>query len=133
MAQGLGPERFFPHPGQQVASGLQEDNMKHHRLTLISASLVVGAAGALIAAAPALAAPPPNGCPAGYQLLSVQTLTAEGYHAPALVDSPTSGVLSYGKPANGDGYVCGVKRGNQLTPFGLPVYEFADNTLPASS
>jgi hypothetical protein len=107
--------------------------LKHLRLAPIIVPLVVGAAGAVIAAAPALAAPPSNGCPAGYQLLSVQTLTAEGYKVPALVDSPTSGVLSYGKPGDGDGYVCGVQLGNQLTPSGLPVYEFVDNTLPASS
>jgi hypothetical protein len=107
--------------------------MKYPRLAPLIMPLVIATAGAVITAAPALAAPPSTGCPAGYQLLSVQTLTAEGYTVPALVDSPTSGLLSYGKPGNGDGYVCGVPRGNQLTPFGLPVYEFIDNTLPASS
>lgn len=106
--------------------------MKHRRLTPIIASLAIGAAGAVVAAAPALAAPPSNGCPAGYQLLSVQTLTAEGYKAPALVDSPASGLDSFGNPGNGDGWVCGVQLGNQLTPFGLPVYNFIDNQLPAS-
>jgi hypothetical protein len=116
-----------------VASGLQEDNMKHLPLAPIIMPLAVAAAGAMIAAAPALAAPPSNGCPAGYQLLSVQTLTAEGYKAPALVDSPTSGLLSHGQPGDGDGYVCGLPRGNQLTPWGTPIYEFIDNTLPASS
>jgi hypothetical protein len=107
--------------------------MKLVRFTPIIASLVVASAGAVVAGTPALAAPPPNGCPAGYQLLSVQTLTAEGYKVPALVDSPTSGVRSFGQPGNGDGWVCGVKNGNQLTPFGLPVYNFTDNQLPASS
>jgi len=100
--------------------------MKHRRLALIIAPLVIGAAGAVIAATPALAAPPSTGCPAGFQLLPVQTLTAEGY---SMVP-----VLSYGThPGNGDGYICGRPHGNQLTPFGLPIYEFTDNTLPASS
>jgi hypothetical protein len=49
------------------------------------------------------------------------------------VDSPTSGVLSYGQPGNDDGLVCGVQLGNQLTSFGLPFYNFIDNQLPASS
>jgi hypothetical protein len=107
--------------------------MKLLRFRPIIASLAVGAAGTVLAAAPALAAPPANGCPRGYQLLSVQTLTAEGYKVPALVDSPTSGLRSFGQPGNGDGWVCGVQLGNQLTPVGLPVYNFIDNQLPASS
>jgi hypothetical protein len=107
--------------------------MKRLRLAPIIASLAIGAAGSGLAAAPALAAPPANGCPTGYKLLSVQTLTAEGYKVPALVDSPTSGLLSFGQPGNGDGWVCGVQLGNQLTSFGLPVYNFIDNQLPASS
>jgi hypothetical protein len=51
---------------------------------------------------------------------------------PGRVDSPTSGIDSFGKPGNGDGWVCGVQLGNQLTPFGLPIYNFIDNGLPAS-
>ena len=105
--------------------------MKNRRLTPVIASPAIGAAGAVVAGAPALAAPP-NGCPAGYQVLSVQTLTAGACKVPALVDSPTSGLDSFGKPGNGDGWVCGVQLGNQLTPFGLPVYNFIDNQLPAS-
>ena len=106
--------------------------MKSHRLALLIAALVVGVAVPALVGAPALAAPPPGGCPNGHQLLSVQTMTAQGYHAPALVDSPTSGVKSFGQTGNGDGWVCGVQLGNQLTPFGLPVYLFSDNQLPAS-
>ena len=52
---------------------------------------------------------------------------------PALVDSPASGVKSFGHPGDGDGWVCGHQLGNQLTPFGLPVYNFIDNQLPAST
>ena len=107
--------------------------MKLFRLVPIIALLIVGAAGFVLAGTPAMAAPPPNGCPAGYQLLSVRTLTAEGYMVPALVDSPTSGLKSFGQPGDGDGWVCGHQLGNQLTPFGLPVYNFIDNQLPAST
>ena len=107
--------------------------MKPLRLIPLIVPLIVGAAWSVLAGTPAMAAPPPNGCPAGYQLLSVQTLTAEGYKVPALVDSPTSGVKSFGHAGNGDGWVCGHQLGNQLTPFGLPVYNFIDNQLPAST
>lgn len=104
------------------------------RHALMAASLpALLSAGLLSTATVAFAAPPSNGCPAGYQLLSVATLTSQGYHIPAEVDSPTSGVLSFGQPGNGDGAVCGVKLGNQLTSFGLPIYNFIDNQLPASS
>lgn len=81
----------------------------------------------------ASAAAPITGCPVAYQLLSVATLTAEGYHVPAQVDSPTSGVRSYGEPGNGDGWVCAAPIGNRLTSFGGQVYNFVDNQLPASS
>ena len=77
----------------------------------------------------AAAGPPANGCPTGYQLLSVATLTAEGYQVPALVDS--SSFHSFGEPGNGDGLVCGVQLGNRTTSFGQPVYNFIDNQLPA--
>ena len=65
---------------------------------------------------------------------------AAGRGASALVDSPRSGVVGegpgvrrgwIGQPGNGDGWVCAVQLGNQLTPFGLPVYNFIDNQLPA--
>jgi hypothetical protein len=116
--------------------------MKHRRLTPVIALLVAAAAGAMSAAAPALAAPPPNGCPAGYQLLSVATLSAQGYKVPALVDSPTGGLVGHGpgngaswvqQPGNGDGLVCGRPLGNQVTPWGGQLYDFVDNQLPAST
>jgi hypothetical protein len=72
--------------------------------SVIAAALAAGSAGSLVAEARALAAPRSNGCPSGFQLLSVETLTDEGYHLPALVDSPTSGVPSYGRySGDGDG------------------------------
>jgi hypothetical protein len=107
-------------------------------LALIS----VMAAATALASTPAAAAPPSDGCPRGFQVLSVQALTAEGYRVPALIDDPTSGVVGQvgqgdgnawiGQPGNGDGWVCGVQLGNQLTSFGRPVYNFVDNQLPAS-
>lgn|SRR5487761_613632 len=107
--------------------------MKNRR-SLLALSLVGGAtiAATMFATVPVHAAAPANGCPAGYELLSVSVLTSEGYNVPALVDSPTSGVLSHGKPGNGDGWVCGVQLGNRTTHFGLPFYNFIDDTLPAS-
>jgi hypothetical protein len=104
--------------------------MKRLALTLTAASaLIAGIGGAL--AGTALAGAPTNGCPSGYTRLSVPTLSAEGYRLPALIDSPTSGVLSFGQPGNNDQYVCGVQLGNQLTSFDLPVYNFIDDQLPA--
>lgn len=95
---------------------------------------VVLALGAVVAmgAGVANAAPPDNGCPSGYQLLSVADLAAQGYQVPGRVDDPNSGVLSFGQPGNGDGLVCAVQLGNRLTPWGDPIYNFTDNGLPAS-
>jgi hypothetical protein len=84
-----------------------------------------------LAAAPASAGPVASGCPAGFQLLSVDELTTQGYHLPARVDDPASGLMSFGQPGNGDGYVCG-RALPQLTSFGGTLYEFTDNTLPAA-
>jgi hypothetical protein len=95
------------------------------------AAMLVLAAGlpALALADSAAASPPANGCPTGYQLLHVDTLTGEGYHVPALVDSAS--FKSFGQPGNGDGLVCGVPLGNQTTSFDRQVYNFIDNQLPA--
>ena len=59
---------------------------------------------------------------------------ASALAASALVDSPSSGVVGVGP-----GWIARQRRrlgvcratGNQLTPFGLPVYNFIDNQLPA--
>jgi hypothetical protein len=53
-----------------------------------------------------------------------------GYHVPSIVDSPAN---TYGfghQPGNGDGWVCARKIGK--TDNGGVLYEFFDNTLPAS-
>jgi hypothetical protein len=98
------------------------------RATVVVTAVVAGLAGTATAAS---AAAPSDGCPAGYTLLDVATLTSAGYRVPAEVDSPTSGISSFGQPGNGDGYVCGVQLGNRLTPWGAPVYNFIDDQLPA--
>jgi hypothetical protein len=105
--------------------------MKRFTLALAAAAALGAGTGGTLLSGVAFAAAPTNGCPSGYELLSVQTLTAEGYRIPSLIDSPTSGALSFGQPGNGDGSVCGVQLGNKLTPFGLPLYNFIDNQLPA--
>ncbi len=78
-------------------------------------------------------------CPAGFQLLSVAALTAEGYHLPALIDNPDL-VLGNShsnawvqQPGNGDGWVCARPEGNRTTAFGGPLYLFVDDQLPAAS
>jgi hypothetical protein len=93
---------------------------------------VVAAAIVLVGvlnASPAQAAAPTNGCPDGYQLLAVSDLAPQGYQVPGKVDDPTSGIRSFGRFGNGDGLVCAVPLGNQLTPWGGQVYNFWDNTL----
>lgn len=97
-------------------------------MTLAAAAAIAGGLSGSIAAH---AAPPANGCPAAYELLSVATLTSEGYHLPARLDSPTSGLRSFGRPGNGDGLVCGLPLGNRTTSFGGQLYNFVDDTLPA--
>jgi hypothetical protein len=86
-----------------------------------------------VAAAPAYGDAPTDGCPAGFSLESVSDLVAAGYTGVApKVDDPNSGLLSYGRPGNGDGFICARQLGNQVTSFGGALYEFIDDTLPAS-
>lgn len=117
--------------------------MKHLRRAALAASVLVTAGlGAVLSASAASADPPATGCSTGYQLLSVAALSAQGYMVPALIDSPTSGVVGHGQgngaswiqqPGNGDGFVCGRAHGNQVTSWGGQLYDFVDNQLPASS
>ncbi len=100
-------------------------------LTRLSCAVALSTATIGLSSGAAFADAPSNGCPAGYQLLSVAPLSALGYHVPGKVDSPLSGILSFGQPGNGDGSVCGVLLGKQVTSFGLPIYNFIDNQLPA--
>ena len=99
-------------------------------VTGLSCALAISTAAIALPSGAALADAPSNGCPSGYTLLSVGTLSSAGYRVPAEVDSPTSGVHSFGQPGNGDGLVCGVQLGNQVGPYG-PIYNFIDDQLPA--
>lgn len=93
--------------------------------------LVTGATvvAAVMVGAPAHATAPADGCPRGYDLLSVSALSAQGYRVPAQLDDPAGGILSFGRPGNGDGSVCAVALGNQTSSFGGQLYNFWDNTL----
>jgi hypothetical protein len=93
--------------------------------TAVAIACIAAAAAPLT---PASADPPSNGCPRGYDLLSVAPLSEAGYLVPGMVDSPTTGVHSFGRPGNGDGFVCGVPLGNQTWINGQ-IYNFWDNTL----
>jgi hypothetical protein len=104
---------------------------KSHVAALLGVPVLTSISAIALAAPPSWAAARGNSCPAGYTLMSVADLSALGYTVPAQVDSPTSGILSFGQPGNGDGYVCAVKLGNQLTPWNTPIYNYIDNQLPA--
>ena len=102
-------------------------------MTSLPARAAMAVAVACIAAAaapltPASADPPATGCPRGYELLSVGPLAEAGYGVPGMVDSPTSGIRSFGQPGNDDGFICAVRLGNR-TGGGLQIYNFWDNTL----
>ncbi len=78
-------------------------------------------AASVVAPRAAMADPPSNGCPNGWELWDTST---EPYQADNRTDE------------NGDGWVCAKRRGNQTgtTPDGqvVDVYNFQDNDLPAS-
>ncbi len=102
------------------------------RPTSLLTPLVVTALCTAGAVAPANAAGPTGGCPSGFRIFSVAALAAEGYEMPGRIDDSSSGVLSYGRPGNDNGLVCGVKLGRGLTTsWGGPIYNFIDDQLPA--
>ena len=104
-------------------------NIRHLARVASTCSLLAGFVLATGTAASAQA--PTTGCPNGFVLWSVSAHLADGYHLPLLVDSPTSGVRSFGQAGNGDGNVCARLLG--VTENGSPLYEFIDDVLPASS
>ncbi len=104
-------------------------NIRH--LAAFASTCAVFAGSVLAASSPASAEAPTNGCPSAFFLWSVAEHLPMGYHVPVLVDSPTSGVWSFGQPGNGNGYVCAHLLG--VTDDGKPLYEFFDDQLPASS
>ena len=111
------------------------------RLGLASASVTLATTASVVASTTTAASAdaPAGGCPAGFQRLSVATLTAEGYHVPALIDNPnlvlgnTHSNAWIQQPGNNDGWVCALPEGNRTTSFGGPLYLFVDDQLPASS
>lgn len=70
-----------------------------------------------------------NGCPSGWEALSLVDLQLYGYHA-FLIDDPLNG-------GNGDGIVCGKPFAPQEQAARLPnafvpvVFDFEDNSLPS--
>ncbi len=114
------------------AGGLPMNHTQAVRVRTSMRRVAIGvAAGAVLVGAysgtVAVAEPPNTGCAVGNQntehgnqLLAVADLTALGYRLPGILDDPANG-------GNGDGFVCGVARGNQTTPFGGQIYGFIDN------
>lgn len=99
-------------------------------MTGLSCAVALSTATVVLSGGAAFAAAPSDGCPAGFQLQSVDTLSGLGYRVPAQVDSPSCGVTPFGHSGNGDGYVCAVQLGKRVGSFG-PIYNFIDNQLPA--
>jgi hypothetical protein len=107
---------------------------------LVAIVAVAAFGGTVLAAATATAAVTPltTACPAGYELLAVADLEAQGpYFVPRLVD--TGG--------NDNGYVCAFARPDsvrdarckighlnacKLQELGLPIYMFIDDDNPAA-
>jgi hypothetical protein len=107
--------------------------MRKMRIWIGVAVIAVAAGGAIAVTTTANASAPGGGCPRGYDLMSVESLAAQGYHLPALVDDSTTPGVGFGhEPGNGDGFVCAQPLGNRLTPSGHQLYDFRDNTLPSS-
>ena len=103
------------------------------RLARIATVTAVASAAAVMLTAGPSAAAPPSGCPGGFQLLSVGALSALGYQVPGRVDDPSSGLRSFGRAGNGNGWVCAVPLGNQTwssdVASDLQIYDFMDDTL----
>ena len=73
------------------------------------------------------ATPPDTGCPSGYRVLDVASLTEQGYQLPAIIDDPANG-------GNGNGLMCGLPLPPAVAnAFGAPhqVYIFGDDNNPA--
>jgi hypothetical protein len=64
--------------------------------------------------------------------MAVSDLAPQGYRVPGRLDDPSSGIRSFGSLGNGDGFTCAQEIGNRTTPWGGQLYQFWDNTLPAS-
>ncbi|HEX6324934.1 MAG TPA: hypothetical protein VFZ72_00050 [Jiangellaceae bacterium] len=95
----------------------------------------VAAAAALPVVAFPLTVAPAHGtgvqCPDGFELASVTALVSAGYVVAGSIDDPSSGVESYGRPGNGNGWLCTRAMGNKTTHFGGQYYLFTDDGLRA--
>jgi len=103
--------------------------MRAQVLRFTTVAMITAAASSTMLPA-AVAQSAADGCPNGYSLIAVADL-GPNYQVPGRVDDPTSGILSFGRAGNGDGFVCAVQLGNRTTPWGGPIYNFWDNTLRA--
>jgi len=104
---------------------------------LLGATVAALVSGAALAAAAGAATPIVTGCPAGYSLFAVGT---PPYQVPGFLDDPVNG-------GNGDGRVCAHalpdavrdafcangRGGCLLEQEGLTLYEFTEDTNPASA
>ncbi len=95
--------------------------------TLSTAAL---AAALLTVSSPAVNATTMS-CPSGFDLASVAELVSAGYVVAGVVDDPSSGVETFGRPGNGNGQLCIRAMGNKTTHFGGQYYLFADDGLRA--
>jgi hypothetical protein len=100
--------------------------------TLFAVAVLPVVTSIVIQGSPASATPPATGCPSGFALVAVGDLAPLGYRVPGIVDDPAN---TYGfghQHGNGDGSVCARLLGEIEQATGQPLYEFFDNTLPAS-
>ena len=92
------------------------------------ALLLSAAAASLGGGASASAATPTNGCPAGFEVISVAQAESEGYRLARVVDESVDK-----PPGNRDGYACRRPLGDGVfhTFPGRPdtVYQWMDNRL----
>ncbi len=95
----------------------------------LMAALAASGTALLTVAAPAQAQAAPLVCPTGFESAPVSDLAAAGYWVALLVDDPASGVQSYGRAANGNGFICLRAMGNRTTHFGGQYYLFTDDGL----
>lgn len=100
---------------------------RHIAAVVTAATLSLGAIPMTIAAAHGTE----TGCPGGFDLDSVTALVSAGYDVADRVDDPASGIESYGRPGNGNGWLCTRAMGNQTTHFGGQYYLFIDDGLRA--
>ena len=94
----------------------------------VAAAALLGTIAGVVPATSAQASPVSSGCPAAYDLIGIYSL-GPGYTMPGKMD----GVFgSYGLAPNDNSMVCALALGNATTPSGGQLYNFLDDSLPAS-